>query len=104
MDIERYVEALTEEACVRDEGTLRAATGPSPMKAHAIELWRQGDRFLIVTDEEDARRAVEQHLGSRGEVWTVGEVEVVASVTDQSARDEIERWKRSFDGRLRRDG
>lgn len=70
------------------------------LKGHAVELWRAGERFFIVCDESDARAVVERGIGSRGEVWTATEIERVATISDQSARDEVERWKRRFDGRL----
>ncbi|MEP7362281.1 MAG: hypothetical protein ABI972_03430 [Acidobacteriota bacterium] len=94
MDIERYVEALSEEAQIMIEDTASTGSGPASLKGQAVELWRCGQRFFLVADEADARTVVGKGIGSRGEVWTPDETEMVARITDQDARDEVERWKR----------
>jgi hypothetical protein len=45
-----------------------------------------------------------KRLGAnRGEVWTSGEIELVARFEEQSIRDEIEALKRATDGALTTD-
>ncbi|MEP7366880.1 MAG: hypothetical protein ABI972_26785 [Acidobacteriota bacterium] len=101
MDIERYVEELSEEAGIMTDDTASTSSGPASLRGKAVELWRAGERFFLVADEADAAEVVEKNVGTRGEVWTEAEVELVARITDQAMRDEIERWKRSTSGRVR---
>ena len=70
-------------------------------KGRAVELWRAGDRFFLVADESDRAAVVAGGIGRPGEIWTAGEVELVAQVPDQGFRDEVERWKRAMDGKVR---
>lgn len=70
------------------------------LKNHAVELWRKGERYFIVADEEDARIALSR-FASAGEIWTAQEIEIVAQFEDQPFRDEIQRFKREFNGHLR---
>jgi hypothetical protein len=79
----------------------RVASLELSLSGQAVELWRAGDRYFLVADETDARLVVERKWGSRGEVWTAGEVEVVARIADQAMRDEIAQWKRTCDGKVR---
>jgi hypothetical protein len=71
------------------------------LKGMAVELWRAGDRFFIVTGDSDRAAVVAGGIGRQGETWTAGEVELVAQVSDQDFRDEVERWKRAMDGKIR---
>jgi len=71
------------------------------LKNHAVELWRKGERYFIVADEEDAALAKTRLKASAGETWTAPEVEIVAQIEDQASRDEIQRFKRKFNGRVR---
>ena len=82
------------------------ATDPAPeaaapsLKGQAVELWRDGRRFFLVADDADALEAMRRFGAHRGEVWTSGELELVASIPDQATRDEIEAFKRQMDGCL----
>jgi hypothetical protein len=40
------------------------------LKGRAVELWRDGNRFFLVADEEDAQEAMRRFSARRGEVWT----------------------------------
>src|SRR6516165_4653053 len=40
------------------------------LKGRAVELWRDGNRFFLVADEEDAQEAMGRFSARRGEVWT----------------------------------
>lgn len=71
------------------------------LKGHAVELWRREERFFIVADEKDAALAVSRLGASVGEVWTGTEIEIVARIEDQAFRDEVQRFKREFNGRVR---
>ena len=102
VDIERYVEELTAQAAVV-EPEVSGIERPSSLKGRAVELWRAGERFFLVADEADARAVVERGIGSRGETWTAAELELVARVEDEPARNEIQAWKHLFDGRIRGD-
>jgi hypothetical protein len=66
----------------------------------AVELWRAGDRFFVVANEIDAATLVNKGIGTRGETWTPSELEMVARISDQGLRDEVERWKRVINGRI----
>jgi hypothetical protein len=70
------------------------------LKGQAVELWRDGRRFFLVADEPDAQEAMRRFGAHRGEVWTSGELELVASIPDQATRDEVESVKREMDGCL----
>jgi hypothetical protein len=72
-----------------------------PLKGHVVELWRDDYRFFLVADETDAREAIQRFGVSRGEIWTRGELELVARVQDQTLRNEIEKFKRQMHGCLR---
>ena len=72
------------------------------LKGHAVELWRDGSRFFVVADEEDAQEAVRRFGAHRGEVWTPGEIELVARIGDRHLRDEVTAFKRSMNGCLSR--
>jgi hypothetical protein len=54
----------------------------------------------MVADEADAQRLIELARLPRGEIWTVAELELMAAVQDQAARDEIAQWKQMFNGIL----
>lgn len=71
------------------------------LKNHAVELWRKGERYFIVADEEDALLAKSRLRASAGEIWTAQEVEIVAQIEDKASREEIQRFKRAFNGRVR---
>jgi hypothetical protein len=71
---------------------------PSSLKGQAVELWRDGRRFFLVSDEQDAQKALRRFGAHRGEVWTSGELELVVSIPDQATRDEVESFKREMDG------
>ena len=71
------------------------------LKNHAVELWRRGERYFIVADEEDADLAISRLDASLGRVWTAQEIEIVAQIEDQAFRDEVQRFKREFNGRVR---
>jgi len=98
MDIERYIEELSQETGIDAE---QQRQEPVSLTHRAVELWRSGERFFLVTDGADARAVVERGIGNRGEVWTYAEVEVVARIADQSVRDEVEHWKRITNGTCR---
>jgi hypothetical protein len=72
------------------------------LKGRAVELWRDGNRFFLVADDEDAQEAMGRFGASRGEIWTRAELELVARFRDQAIRDEIETFKRKLDGALSR--
>jgi hypothetical protein len=76
---------------------------PESLKGCVVELWRNGERFFLVTDEEDARLAIDRLGAARGEVWTGAEIELVVRFQDQAIRDEIEALKRATDGALTAD-
>jgi hypothetical protein len=78
---------------------------PSPftLEGHAVEFERDGTRHFLVADEADAQRLIELCAIPRGEIWTVAEVDLMAAIPDQAARDEIAQWKRGFNGVLRPD-
>jgi len=81
----------------REEVQPRLSTA-SELKGQAVELWRSGERFFVVADEEDARLAMDRLRAKRGEIWTGEELEQVARLEDQAARDLIQRFKRQLDG------
>ena len=70
------------------------------LKGRAVELWRDGNRFFLVADEEDAQEAMGRFSAGRGEVWTPGEIELVTRIGDQAIRDEMAAFKRKLDGAL----
>src|SRR5262249_1094940 len=80
-----------------------AAPGPSALKSQAVELWRDGKRFFVVTDDVDAQEAIRRFGARRGEIWTSGELELVARFEDQATRDAVEALKRELDGSLSQD-
>lgn len=47
----------------------------------AVELWRRGDRFFIVTSRDEAGEIVKRGI-SRGEIWTPGEIEMITRIGD----------------------
>jgi hypothetical protein len=71
-----------------------------PLKGHAVELWRDGSRFFLVADEEDAQEAIRRFGVRRGEVWIPSEIELVGRIEDQAIRDEVADFKRQLGGRL----
>jgi hypothetical protein len=71
-----------------------------PLKGHAVELWRDGSRFFLVADEEDAQEAIKRFGTHRGEIWIPTEIELVGRIEDQITRDEIADFKRQIGGRL----
>jgi hypothetical protein len=73
---------------------------PSSLKGQAVELWRDGRRFFLVSDEQDAQEIVRRLGAHRGEVWTGAELELVCPIQDQATRDEMEAFKRQSDGCL----
>jgi hypothetical protein len=75
-------------------------TSTTSLKGSAVELWRDSRRFFLVADDEDAREAMRRFGAHRGEVWTSGELELVAAIPDQATRDEIEHFKRELGGCL----
>jgi len=97
----RVIETLkgNREAALR---ALKAGqpSEPATLKGQAIELWRDGSRFFLVADEADAHETMRRLGARRGEVWTGAELELVASIKDQAARDQIEAFKRQMDGCL----
>jgi hypothetical protein len=76
---------------------------PFNLCGHAVEFDRNGARHFLVADDADAQRLIARHGASRGEIWTLAEVDLMAAVPDQAARDEIAQWKRTFNGILRPD-
>jgi hypothetical protein len=70
------------------------------LKGRAVELWRDGSRFFLVADDEDALEAMKRFGARWGEIWTRRELELVARVQDQAIRNEIEVLKRQTDGSL----
>ena len=77
-----------------------AAVPETTLKGRAVELWRDGNRFFLVADEEDALEAMKRFGARRGEVWTRSELELVARFQDQAIRNEIAAIKRETDGSL----
>jgi len=71
------------------------------LKGHAVELWRTGERYFIVADEDDANLATSCLGENVGEVWTDREIEIVARIEDQALREEVQRFKRKLNGRVR---
>jgi hypothetical protein len=85
----------TPKECVNDIDT------PAPsLKGSAVELWRDGRRFFLVSDEQDALEAMRRFGAGRGEIWTGAEIELVCAIPDQATRDEVESLKRQMDGSL----
>ena len=92
-----------------DKGPDKSPRSPEPdasaliLKGHAVELWcdHAGGRIFVVADDEDAQEAIRRFGTQRGEVWTPGEIELVAYLQDQAIRDEVARFKRQMDGGLR---
>jgi len=84
------------------ERARRAGRKAGCIKGGAVELWRAGDRYFLVADDFDALALLAQGEAKRGEIWTAAEVEVVARINDQQMRDEVERWKRATNSRIRR--
>jgi hypothetical protein len=80
--------------------TVDIPTASLKLKGQAVELWRDGRRFFLLADDEDALEAMRRFGAHRGEVWTSGELELVASIPDQTTRDEVESFKRQMDGCL----
>lgn len=76
---------------------------PFNLCGHAVEFERNGARHFLVADEADAQRLIQLAQLPRGEIWTVAEVDLMAAVQDQAARDEIAQWKRTFNAILRPD-
>lgn len=70
------------------------------LKDHAVELWRKGDRYFVVADEEDADLTISRLNASATEVWTAQEIEIVAQIEDQGLRDEVQRFKRELSARV----
>lgn len=73
------------------------------LQGHAVEFECGGERYYLVADDGDAKRLIEREGVSRGEIWTTAELDLIAAVRDQTARDEIAQWKRMFNGTLRSD-
>lgn len=71
-----------------------------PLKGQAVELWRDGRGFFLVADEVDAQEAMARFGAGRGQIWTSSEIELVASIPDQPARDELETFRRQLNGSL----
>lgn len=102
MDIEAYVEELAR--CAATDAVLASEASEKQagdLKGRAVELWRDGRRLFVVADEHDAQLVMRRLSASPGEVWTGGELELVAKITDQAIRDEVAAWKRATDGRVR---
>ncbi len=104
MDIERYVEELgrlaMEESVPGSEDMSEAvqhSIGGVWLKGRSVELWRAGDLFWLVADDEDAIRLSEP----RGTVYSAAEVERIATIADPEIVADVNWWKREFDGRIR---
>jgi hypothetical protein len=85
---------------VEAQPDLSSAPEPSTLKGQAVELWRDGKRFFVVTDDVDAQEATRRFGARCGEIWTSGELELVARFDDQATRDAVEALKRELDGSL----
>ena len=104
MDIEKYVDELTEKALMRDP-ELQLGEPSEPLarvlKGRAVELWSTAaGRLFLVADEADAHQAMEFLGARRGEIYTAGESQRIIAVDDPAAVAEIHDWKRQFDGTI----
>lgn len=105
MDIEQYVDELTEKA-LGSGPSAQLADAPEPLEVvlngRAVELWcdHAGGLVFIVADEEDAREVVRRFGARRGEVWTPSEIELVARIEDQAIREELAGFKRTLNGSI----
>jgi hypothetical protein len=82
----------------------KAPDAPAPsLKGQAVELWcdQAGGRVFIVADEQDAQEVLRRLGARRGQVWTPGEIELVASIEDQAVREEVAGLKRTLNGVFR---
>jgi hypothetical protein len=101
--LERAFRALDELVGQHPETT---PSGPGPegaalsLKGQAVELRydRACGRVFIVADEEDAQETMRRFGARRGEVWTPGEIELVARFEDPAIRDEVAGFKRRMGG------
>lgn len=94
---------MTSKWLTWSPGGVPAKPTPPPrfqLSGHAVEFERNGERHFLVADEADAQLLSELERASRGEIWTAAEIDLLARVSDQTARDEIARWKRLFHARL----
>ena len=94
--------AISPAELHQQSGSSERLARPS-LKGQAVELWSDlaGGRLYIVADEEDAQEAIKRFGAGRGEVWTPGEIELVAHIQDQAVRQEVAAFKRSLDGCVR---
>ena len=102
MDIQKYVDDLTEKALGRGPSS-QPPEASKPLeivlKGRAVELWSTVDgRLFLVADEDDARRTIARFGARRGEVYTAAEARRIIAVNDPEAVAEIREWKRQFDG------
>jgi hypothetical protein len=77
-----------------------APGSPFVLKGQAVEMWRAGERFLIVADQDDAQEVKRRFGVDRGEIWTSEEIELVSRFEDQESRERIALFKRSLFGSL----
>lgn len=105
MDIQKYLDELTEKALANDgETEQRDYLEPleAVLKGRAIELWSDKlGRLFLVADEEDAKGAMDRYRMQRGEVYTAAEARRIVAVRDPEVIAEIHAWKLRFGGKLR---
>jgi hypothetical protein len=109
MDIQKYVDELTEKALsprglsAPIDADQIAAVAPLEvvLPGLAVELWSdRAGRLFLVADEADARRVMAGFGAPRGEVYTAAEARRIVAVSDPAAVAEIQEWKRQFDATL----
>ncbi len=104
MDIEQYVDELTEKALGRGPSS-QPTEASEPLevvlKGRAVELWpTAAGRLFLVADEDDPRRTITRFGAQRGEIYTAAEARRIIAVNDPAAVAEIHDWKRQFDGKI----
>jgi hypothetical protein len=105
MDIQKYVDELTEKALANHTSpATNNAVEPleTVLQGLAVELSsNSAGRLFLVADEGDARRVMERFNARRGELYTAAEARRIIAVTDPAVVAEIHDWKRLFDGVVR---
>jgi hypothetical protein len=99
--LEPAIEVLRREKAAAMLALEPTPSGAAYLKGRAVELWRTGDRFFLVADDDDRQVLIERGVGMPGEVWTPHELELIARLPDQETRDSVDHTKRVIGGRIR---
>jgi hypothetical protein len=105
MDIQKYVDELTEKALGHGP-SVQPVEAPESLevvlKGRTVELWSTvAGRLFLVADEEDALQVKERFGARRGEIYTGAEARRIVAVNNPAVVAEIQEWKRRFDGVVR---